>query len=847
MRCACLVASLCLAASSLAACGHEARTIPDPACNRGETRCVDKLTQVCLEGTWTEGDDCAAVGRSCSQEPMGAACLCPAGSIDDGPTTCLPLGDGRSCAAPALLTLESAKVYGTTLGAGNDTTSKCGGDGEDLVYALHLTKPRHLLVQASGFSAILSIRNSCADAASELSCDSAESHPGTSAVLDASLEAGTYYLLIDGRTASRGAFTLRLDTQCGPGMTLARASGDCVADPCSPDPCTTAHTRTCTPILPVNYGCTCEPGFGFDYSPGFDTCALDPALDGSSCDAARPLDAAPSPILGSTVGHADSGTGSCGQLGGPDVVYSFAVDAPTRADFTLAGFDAVLHLRRDCALAATQVGCNDDGGPGVKPGAHLRATLTPGQYFLFADSFAAPGAYTLDYALRTDPCAGDPCPGAPTCRAALDWTSYACVCAPGLIAFAGTCIIDPCGSRPCGETHKGVCTAAPPAAYSCGCDAGYMQTASACALDPAAAAWTFMVYMNGDNTLESAAYNDLDEMMLVGSSSRVKVVVLLDTLSRDGGRARRLLVNQGGVTVLDELGEVDMGDWRTLADFGAWAVQKYPAEHYALVLWDHGDGWRSTSGPAGYRTFSTDDTNGTFISVAQGGLAAALAGITAKSGARLDVVGFDACLMATWEVAEVASPYAHLLIGSEDLEPAGGWLYDLVLNALVQTPEQSAEQLAAAIIDPYLAASGQNSTMSATRVDDLASLEGALNTLATLLRARPSDWAAVEAARLGAQMINNSDELRDVRGFAERLAADPLVASDVRNAAGALATQLAALTVRAGAQPALAGALGLSIYFPGRGTGTYDVDYNASGAVWSVRTTWDEFLKDFVK
>jgi len=43
--------------------------------------------------------------------------------------------------------------------------------------------------------------------------------------------------------------------------------------------------------------------------------------------------------------------------------------------------------------------------------------------------------------------------------------------------------------------------------------------------------------------------------------------------------------------VVESVGEVDMGDPQTLIDFVTWAVQKYPAQKYALILSDHGGGW----------------------------------------------------------------------------------------------------------------------------------------------------------------------------------------------------------------------------------------------------------------
>ena len=34
----------------------------------------------------------------------------------------------------------------------------------------------------------------------------------------------------------------------------------------------------------------------------------------------------------------------------------------------------------------------------------------------------------------------------------------------------------------------------------------------------------------------------------------------------------------------------DMGSYKTLADFVQWGSQNYPADHLAVVIWDHGSG-----------------------------------------------------------------------------------------------------------------------------------------------------------------------------------------------------------------------------------------------------------------
>ncbi|MCX7806940.1 MAG: clostripain-related cysteine peptidase, partial [Planctomycetota bacterium] len=125
------------------------------------------------------------------------------------------------------------------------------------------------------------------------------------------------------------------------------------------------------------------------------------------------------------------------------------------------------------------------------------------------------------------------------------------------------------------------------------------------------AAWTFMVYMGADNNLEWAGIEDFLEMASVGSTADVNIVVqfdrtpCFDTRYKNWSLANRFHIGAGmepypKCAVADwgdgrGAREVNMGDPRNLTDFVKWAAENFPAERYALVLWNHGGGWRVRS------------------------------------------------------------------------------------------------------------------------------------------------------------------------------------------------------------------------------------------------------------
>ncbi|MDQ3007176.1 MAG: clostripain-related cysteine peptidase, partial [Chloroflexota bacterium] len=112
--------------------------------------------------------------------------------------------------------------------------------------------------------------------------------------------------------------------------------------------------------------------------------------------------------------------------------------------------------------------------------------------------------------------------------------------------------------------------------------------------------WTVIVYSAADDeVLEETMWFDVNEMELVGSNPQLNIVVQIDryggafTGDGDWADTRRYLITQDNdlstiaSPIVESVGEVDTGDPQTLVDFVTWAVQKYPAKKYALVLSDH--------------------------------------------------------------------------------------------------------------------------------------------------------------------------------------------------------------------------------------------------------------------
>jgi clostripain len=279
------------------------------------------------------------------------------------------------------------------------------------------------------------------------------------------------------------------------------------------------------------------------------------------------------------------------------------------------------------------------------------------------------------------------------------------------------------------------------------------------------AAWTVLVFLNGDNNLEPMAVLDFAEMRKVAASPQVNVVVLFDRIGDYQDEIKDSSVPKWSRTVLFKMtpgtrprpedgidlkqagfenDELDMGDPLVLKQFVKWGRHRFPAERYALVIWDHGQGWRAGDRKPGTDPFrsakaspmkavSFDDTSGHHLYNRD------IQNVLSDLGpvGHFDVLGFDACLMAMLESAYAFRGVADWMVGSEDLEPGYGWDYESWLGELVKKPSMDGAFLARTIVRTYEGAYAPNAptpdptvTMSAIQLDRVDAAASALNALA---------------------------------------------------------------------------------------------------------------------
>ena len=206
---------------------------------------------------------------------------------------------------------------------------------------------------------------------------------------------------------------------------------------------------------------------------------------------------------------------------------------------------------------------------------------------------------------------------------------------------------------------------------------------------------------------------------------------------------------QEGTLPLQSMGEPDC-----LAEFINEGIKKYPAEHYALIFWDHGNG------PVmGYGKDILFDKDALTLTE----MREAMEKTPFAKELKLDWVGFDACLMASAELACIWKNYAGYLVSSQEVEPGYGWNYAFLSDC----GKVSAEELTCSIADSYMAFTEEKSaekknynpevTLSVLDLSAADKLETAVNALFKAAAEDVSgDYSRLAVARVNTRALGRA-------------------------------------------------------------------------------------------
>ena len=188
----------------------------------------------------------------------------------------------------------------------------------------------------------------------------------------------------------------------------------------------------------------------------------------------------------------------------------------------------------------------------------------------------------------------------------------------------------------------------------------------------------------------SNEYNQIWELTGKADGAEHGYMTLLDGdgVTGDGADARKSE---------DEL----MNDPATLTAFIDWVHQRYPAEHYNLMLWDHGHGPAYGYGVDEHRKDESGQYDPSKMPVAD-----IVRGISESdfitNGEKFDIIEFDCCMMGNFEIALAMQDYTDYYLGCPDVDPFPSLDYTALLNYLGENPEADSKELGRQTVNIYV-------------------------------------------------------------------------------------------------------------------------------------------------
>lgn len=359
--------------------------------------------------------------------------------------------------------------------------------------------------------------------------------------------------------------------------------------------------------------------------------------------------------------------------------------------------------------------------------------------------------------------------------------------------------------------------------------------------------WTVMVFLNAANDLYRFSTLNVNQMESVAQNPDVRFVLQWkQSTSRYPGSTfdgtRRYLVKPDTSSaiasqMMQDMGSVDMGRPETMQAFIRWCKTYFPADRYALVVWNHGNGWRRSAELG--RAVSYDDETGNAIQIWE--LQQAM------GGEQVDIFAWDASLMQMVEVATEVADHAKFVVGSEESPPGEGYPYERIFSVFRDNPDAPTGTLTKAFVDGMLAVPEYASRKITQSVVDTSRLQPLLVALDELAGAMIANRAAIAAdvpnvrAQTQAYSQTFARYFRDIGDLCVNLEAMTTVPA-VQAAAATVRARLGEAILWEGHNAFSPRSNGLSIDFSPASTFESDAA-NYALMRFAQQTRWDEWLR----
>ncbi|MCS6955962.1 MAG: clostripain-related cysteine peptidase [Candidatus Calescibacterium sp.] len=362
--------------------------------------------------------------------------------------------------------------------------------------------------------------------------------------------------------------------------------------------------------------------------------------------------------------------------------------------------------------------------------------------------------------------------------------------------------------------------------------------------------WLVILYSAGDNNLYSYLFDDLDELETVGSDKNTHIVSVADQgkygTKFKGAKMFYLTQDQekGKINsaVLEDLGQVNMADPNFMGQKIGELMKKYPSTYVTVIISDHGAGWEG----------AVEDDSPLYKFMKLSEVKQALQKAVEIGGKKIDVLGWDACLMAMAEVGYELKDVAKYMVASEQLEGADGWPYGTIFSSTLRDVLKVAQQMMLVNIDvepkdfaTMIVKASQNfthsiKTLSAVDLEKAQELANKTDELAKAILNNPDSFSKIKDALRKTEKFYGS--FRDLGHFAKILQSIE-VSDEIKQKAVELEKTLNEYVVKEFHTDAHPNATGVSVEMP-----TY---YGTSSSYkqtdFAKNTSWDEMLDKVVK
>ena len=353
--------------------------------------------------------------------------------------------------------------------------------------------------------------------------------------------------------------------------------------------------------------------------------------------------------------------------------------------------------------------------------------------------------------------------------------------------------------------------------------------------------WTFVCYLDGDNSLSSFAITDMNEMELVGSNADINIIVLYDSSGAADSKAYYVTYDTAtpafGSTVIPLSSinstwgtEINMGNPQTAIDLMNYVYANYPAQKYAFDFWNHGGSWNWMQCED---AVSSDELTALDTRIIYEKL-------RAQNGRRylFDTLCFDECITADNEVAYDAKQYANYSVFSEDSIAGDGYDYTDVLNHLKTNPNMGGEEFGAWVCHEYYADYPTGTSLSTlAEVNNTAydyDLMEAIENFGQKMRHKASTCnAAIKSAASAAMDWQSITYQPDLRHFAQ------LIASGISNATDAQINAAAWRVIALTASNSATDTYGSGTWQHNRPILIHDANTNANGLTIYANQAYD--------